>query len=236
MSLVLNGKGRVMVGQLFRDAQADTERDSVQQQPAASTENAAPTENATPTSPDVAKSVMPSESATPVAQPGAFDSAVAKNQLKDQVSKIDTSKMKSHYFSVLDEAGVQIRAIDPENRNKFFTRGGNPSDGSASGMFLVPSRMADGQEVNDAAAQEIAKKVIGPFKGVNITNWSETKGGYRFDWHNRNEMNTGITGTSFDELLGEGKKKSAGVTIGEMIQSRRDELYNTMRKIAQGDK
>lgn len=175
----------------------------------------------------------------------------AQQQQQDEVSKINSAQMKDHYFQVMNAAGVPVRQLDPENRNKLFTRGGS-SDGTVQGTFYIPTYLADGRNLHDDEAFQLAKKVVEPFKGVQLKGWQEVKGGYRYDWHNKTERATGITGTSFDELFGNqgggsggtagkigpsaGGQAKAASTLPELIKFNKQDLYEIMRRIANGAK
>lgn len=185
-------------------------------------------------------------------QPGAPEQVQhpqAQMQPKEQVHKVNTAQMKDHYFQVMQQAGIPVRQLDPENKQKLFTRGGS-QDGTVQGTFYIPTYLADGRQLHDDEAFQLAKKVTDQFKGVQLKGWQEVKGGYRYDWHNKSERAQGITGTSFDELFGNSGGGGAGggggsggagpapakaaSTLNELIKFNKQDLYDKMRRIANG--
>lgn len=254
MALVPSGRFRIMEKQVFAQglnwnpgtpdpqiAQAgEPPRDQIQQEEMQAPQTANPAQKADP-------SMAKGESITPAGQtPGP-----AGQQPKEQApltetgrKPINTTKMKQHYFSVMESINANVRQLDPKIQKQMFQRGGS-ADGGVEGYFIIPSYMNNGTKfVEDDEAIQIAAKVAKPFGATIDPKWSETEGGYKFIWHNRGEQIQGVTGTSFDELGGGqaagkgklGKAASAGFTIGELLRQRREDLYDTMRKIAKGVK
>lgn len=111
------------------------------------------------------------------------------------------------------------------------------------GFFVIPK--SKGEEQWDytetvKCAHEFSRRY-----GLHCTSVSKVPAGWKYEFQSQQvQQNSDIqTGTSYDAAFsgggGNGSKKAASVsvgTIGELIKGRRDDLFNTMRKIAQGSK
>lgn len=198
------------------------------------------------------------------AQPPQADQAGGDGQ--DPGAALEKAEAeKEHMRSVFFKIIAQHFGVNPEDelknkalKNKEFAGGGasiqkdinkklrmlfdvdiqNPLSPQPvmKGFFVVPNEIKgkrlDYKETVRAAA-EFCKRY-----GLDARSVKEDDGGWRYEFITRSiQQNNDVqTGTSYDAVLGgDGQQKSAS-TLGEMIKDRRNELYNTMRKIAQGSK
>lgn len=149
--------------------------------------------------------------------------------------------------------GAQVqRDINKRLRTLFDVDIQNPLSPTPilKGFFVVPNEIKgkslDYKETVQAAT-EFCKRY-----GLDAKSVKEDDGGWRYEFitHQVQQTNDVQTGTSYDAVLGQqGQNKGAfneskslfkvssvHLTLGEILSARKEDLFNTMRKISKGSK
>lgn len=244
MALVPSGRVRLMVAQTMGqndpqqfgvgnspNGQKPQEREDIQQeQVGAAGQPAAP---ATPPTASGQQGDTGGTQSKEMAQPSDVD-------LQPEGDKQETAKhatnLKAYVYQVLEQMGVQRRQL--ENIDKqIFSQEIDFDHATVTGHYMIPTFTQSG-EVDQEKAMNIARQ-IGQKFGLSQKMKLEGRN-WRVSFTSAPKTDIQQGGSSFDELgsaqqknLAQGRQQQkAAFTIGELIEARRDELVETMRKIA----
>jgi len=229
MALVPSGRCRVMRSQLF--AQLDpsvTGQQSTQPQP----------------QPDPRAQVEQEEMGNPQEQvPDGVDENTPEENAQQQVGESvpenqqvekpggenlgAESEIKEAWKKMLVELGVPDRLIS-NMQSKLYSQEIDLTTGTVRGHYMIPT-FTEHQRINERTVLQLARKMQKAFGLVSTVKLEGSN--WRVDFKTTPKTDLQDGGTSFDELMtGNGQKKEASaMTIGEMLDARRQELFETMR-------
>jgi hypothetical protein len=255
MTLVPSGRWRLMVAQTMGQNDpahngvgsppappgSPAPRNDIEQNPIGG--NTPPADGAAPEAPPAGGDPqMPAET---MGQGGADELSVepiAQEGEDTQQQQNPETSLKAYVFNVLEHLGVPPRQL--QTIPDIFSQEIDFDSNTVTGHYLVPTYTAHSQ-IDEKKAIQIARK-IGQRFGLSqkmklehrngVTNW-------RVSFQTMPKQSVQQGGSSFDAFQGQsnfnkgsGAQNRAAFTMGEMIKARRDDLYETMRKIAQGSK
>jgi hypothetical protein len=235
MALVPNGRRRVMRSQMFKFAQLDPSasgQQDAQPQPKPdprleveqeSMGNEQPTAlpQADNSAPDGEMSAeMPGEE-MPDAQ------SVDKPNAKDEEGGGE-SEIKDAWYSMLASIGVPARILDNLEK-QLYSEQTDLASNTIKGHYMIPTYTQKGK-VSKQEALQLARKMEQQFGLTSVMKLENRN--WRIDFQTRPKVELQQGGTSFDELGKPQQKAASAMTLGEMLESRRNELFEAMRGFA----
>lgn len=242
MALVPSGRIRVMEAQSFlpyRLSQANGDALAAPSHPASPQARPNIEQEQVGQQPPVP--ALAEEQQTPMTQPDAgslVGNEETENQEHQELS--DGDDLQAAFEQLLEGLGVEKRQI-LEHRGNLFKEKVDLSNNTVKGYYLLPTYTIKGPLSKKKAlqiAQELGRKFNlkqelepEPVKGTKgVINW-------KIDFSTAPQVDMQQGGSSFDGLNGSsgGGTAKAASTLGEMIKARKQETYETLRRIAQGE-
>jgi hypothetical protein len=245
MALVPSGRIRVMEAQSFipyRLAQANGDALSAQPQPETVSPHVRPNIEQEQVG---GQQPAPEAEQTPMTQPDA--GSLVGNEETEKQEKLhqeigEGDDLQAAFEQILESIGVEKRQI-LEHRANLFKEKVDLSNNTVKGYYLLPTYTIKGPLSKRKAlqiAQQLGRKFNlkqelepEPVKGTKgVINW-------KIDFSTAPQVDMQQGGSSFDGLNGSssggGGTARAASTLGEMIKARKQETFETLRRIAQGE-
>lgn len=159
-------------------------------------------------------------------------------EIANQNNDTEISDLQSFIYKTLEGLGVEKRQLLNLSK-QIYSEETDLDSGTLRGHYMIPSHTIKGA-INNKKAQEIAKQIGRKFNlsqklkflPISVQGKTSGVGNWRVDFTSAPKKEAPEEhGNSFDALYSENDKKVAK-TIGEIIKDRKNELYNTLRKIA----
>jgi hypothetical protein len=153
----------------------------------------------------------------------------------------DPDAAKQTYLELLKKNTLLVRQVSRKDENKLFKKNFS-SDGVWSGQFFVPGTDETGSKPFGAkAAAKMMMEFCKKFRLKGDMMDEPGGNGHMIKWTTQGKSKiVGPGGAVSDFLNGGGapgeKKTGGSLTMGEMLKARMNDLYDTMRKIANGVK
>ncbi len=246
MAIVPSGKLRIMEAQNLQtdinnqsanrfdgieSADVPEERNAIQQQPIE----------------DAGEDVMsgPTEQAGNITSTEPIQEQPVQDQFEQQqkeeeapVEETEYSDLQAFVYGMLEKIGVEKRQLMNLSK-QIYSEETDLQSGILVGHYMIPS-FTNSQKITKDIAAQIAKKVGDRFNLSQKLKWLPVQvkgkqsgaGNWRIEFRTApKQENVENGGNSFDGLYEDNKKTAS--TLNELIKDRKDELYNTLRKIAQ---
>jgi hypothetical protein len=152
----------------------------------------------------------------------------------------DPDAAKQMYLELLKKNNLLVRQVSRKDENKLFKKNFS-SEGVWSGQFFVPGTDETGASAFGAkAAAKMMMEFCKKFRLKGDMMDEPGGNGHMIKWTTQGKSKIVGPGGAVSDFLnggGAGEKKTGGnLTLGEMLKARQNDLYETMRKIANGVK
>lgn len=160
-----------------------------------------------------------------------------QEQKQENQEETEYSDLQAFVYGMLEKVGVEKRQLMNLSK-QIYSEETDLQSGMLVGHYMIPS-FTNSQKITKDIATQIAKKIGDRFNLSQKLKWlpvsakgkTSGAGNWRIDFRSAPKQETVENGgNSFDGLYEENKKTAS--TLGELIKDRKDELYNTLRKIA----
>lgn len=253
MALVPSGRIRVMEKQHFLpDALAQFNPQGMEgndQQPATPAAGAAPQSRPNIEQEQVGgdASADPAQDEKQIAQPDTGSLIDAQDETQGQPHQEigEGDDLQAAFEQILLQLGVEQRQI-MSVRADIFKETVDLNNNTVKGYYLLPTYTKSGK-VDKRKALQIAQQLGRKFNLQQKMENEPVKGSkgvvnWKIDFSTMPQVQLQQGGTSFDGMSGSqggggmgSPTSKAASTVGEMIKARREELYDTLRRIAQGE-
>jgi hypothetical protein len=153
-----------------------------------------------------------------------------EEQAQEEGSGAEEGTLEDTVYKALTTIGVQHREWQSK-KESIFTEEVDLNNKTRSGFYLIPGFTAK-MKVTAQKAQQIAAQIAHQFglesKIKTLGNW------YKVEYRTVQQTQDGQNGSAFDEIpvKSRGGANKGAATLEGMLKARREELYQTMSKIA----
>lgn len=167
----------------------------------------------------------------PVGMPGEETpdpNMTAEDGTKPNEAEGGESDIKDAWKEMLTGIGVPPRLLDNLDK-QLYSEETDLASNTIKGHYIIPTYTSK-DKITKQKALMLARKMEQKF-GLTSRMRLEDRN-WRIDFQTRPKVDLQQGGTSFDHIMqGKQNKAASAMTMGEMITSRREELFNTMRGI-----